>query len=443
MLKRFTNMQIIALGFLLLVILGTALLLLPFASAPGEPTTLMQAFFTSVSASCVTGLVLVDTATHWSLFGQLVILFLIQVGGLGVITIATVFLSFARKNLGLKNRSLMAESINSDGIAGLKALTKRIFRGTFLFEGTGALVLCIPFIREFGFLRGVYYAVFHSISAFCNAGFDLMGVRAKFSSFETLQDDLIVNLVFMWLITVGGIGFAVWTDVLSHKIRFKRYALHTKIVLTVSFALTFGGALLFYVFERNKMFADVSAGRAVLRSFFQSVTCRTAGFNTISLSELSTPSVLLSCFLMLVGGSTGSTAGGIKTTTLAVVLLFLFSGLRSRNKAQVFGRTLNENAVKKASGVITFNVALIIIAAIFITALQPLPLPDVLIETFSAMGTVGMSTGITRLLHPIGKCLIAGLMFCGRVGSVTLASAFLQKRAHAKISYPVEDISLG
>lgn len=442
-LKKLTNVQIIAIGFFLLVLLGALLLLLPFASAPGEHTGILTALFTSVSASCVTGLVTVDTATHWSLFGQIVIILLIQIGGLGFITIATVFLSFARKNLGLKNRSLMAESINTETLSGFKSFTRRILKGTLLFEGIGALLLSGPFIRDFGFAKGLYYAVFHSVSAFCNAGFDLMGVRGKISSFESYKNDVVVNLVFCALITVGGVGFSVWEDFRIHKFRFKRFSLHSKIVLTVSLILTFGGALLFYLFEARLLFRDVSVGKGMLYALFQSVTCRTAGFNTIDLSGISGPSVLLSCFLMLIGGSTGSTAGGIKTTTIAVVFIFLFTGLRKQKNAQIFGRTLNENTPRKASGIICFNLSMIFIACTVLTAVQKLPLPDVLFEVFSAMGTVGMSTGITRTLAPVSLCVIMLLMFCGRVGSVTLASAFLEKRAAPKISYPVEEINLG
>ena len=440
--KKLSNMQIIAIGFFLLALLGAALLMLPFASVQGEKTDILTALFTSVSASCVTGLVTVDTATHWSLFGQIVILFLIQIGGLGFITIATVFLSFARKNLGLKNRALMAESINATTIAGLRSLTVRIVKGTLIFEGAGAVLLCIPFIREFGVARGIYYAVFHSVSAFCNAGFDLIGVKQKFISFEGFADDWIVNIVFMFLITVGGIGFSVWEDVRIYKLRFKRYSLHTKIVLCVSAILTFGGALLFALFERET-FAGLSFGQVFLRSMFQSVTCRTAGFNTIDLSALSTPSVLLSCILMFIGGSAGSTAGGIKTTTIAAVFIFLFAGLRAKRSPQLFGRTLRDDTVRKASGVICFNFSLIFLATLLITAVQPLAIGDVLFETFSAMGTVGMTTGITRALLPVSRLAIMVLMFSGRVGSVTLASAFLEKRAAPKVNYPAEDINIG
>ena len=443
MLKKLTNMQIIALGFFLLVLIGTVLLLLPFASVPGEPTSVLAALFTSVSASCVTGLVLVDTATHWTMFGQIVILLLIQIGGLGFITIATVFLSFARKNLGLKNRSLMAESINATSLAGLRTLTKRILLGTLLFEGVGAVLLSIPFIKDFGWARGIYYAVFHSVSAFCNAGFDLMGIRSRFASFTDYADHWLVNLVLIALITIGGIGFAVWEDVRIHKWKFKRYSLHSKIVLIVSAILTFGGAALFYLFEWNHLFSDVSVGGGILRALFQSVTCRTAGFNTIDLGRLSVPSVLLSCLLMFIGGSAGSTAGGIKTTTFAVMFIFLFTALRARKRPQLLGRSLHDAAIKKSANIITFNLSLIILSLLVISFVQPVSLPDLLLEMFSAMGTVGMSTGFTRLLSPIAKCVVIVLMFCGRVGSVTLASAFLEKRAEPKVAYPTEEIKLG
>ena len=442
-LKKLTNIQIIAIGFFLLVILGALLLMLPFATAAGERTSFLTALFTSVSATCVTGLVVVDTATHWTLFGQIVLLVLIQTGGLGFVTIATVFLSFARKNLGLKNRALMAESINAVTIAGIRPLTKRIVKWTLLFEAAGAAVLCIPFIKDFGVRRGIYYAVFHAVSAFCNAGFDLMGRQEPFGSFTGYADNIIVNVVFIVLITVGGVGFLVWEDIRIHKQRLKRYTLHTKIVLIVSSVLLVGGAALFYLFEYRGVLEGLPFGGAALRALFQSVTCRTAGFNTVDLAALSPASVLLSCFLMFVGGSTGSTAGGIKTTTLAVVLIYLFTDLRARRRPQLLGRSLNDAAVKKASGIITFNLSLAVFAAVAITAAQRLPVSDVLFEVFSAIGTVGMSTGVTRALSPFSLCMIMLLMFCGRVGSVTLASAFLEKRAEPRIQCPEEEIRLG
>ena len=251
-----------------------------------------------------------------------------------------------------------------------------------------------------------------------------------------------MNIVFMALITVGGVGFSVWEDIRKYQLRWIRYSLHTKIVLCVSAFLTFGGAILFCIFEREG-FRDLSFGQAFLRSMFQSVTCRTAGFNTIDLSSISTPSVLLSCVLMFIGGSAGSTAGGIKTTTIASVFIFLFAGLRAQRAPQLFGRTMKDDTVRKASGVICFNCTLIILASLVLTTVQKLSLGDVLFETFSAMGTVGMTTGITRALVPVSQLAIMTLMFSGRVGSVTLASAFLEKRAAPRVNYPSEDVNIG
>ncbi|MBR5410795.1 MAG: Trk family potassium uptake protein [Clostridia bacterium] len=442
-LKKMTNVQIITIGFLLLALIGACLLSLPIASRDRTWTPFLPSLFTSVSASCVTGLIVVDTATHWSLFGQIVIITLIQIGGLGFITIATAFLSFMRKGLGLKSRALMAESVNTGRIAGLRGYVRYIVKGAILIESAGTVLLAIPFIREFGVWKGIYYGVFHSISAFCNAGFDLMGVKEPFSSLVSYCDRAYINIVFILLITVGGIGFQVWEDVRKYRWRLKRYSLHSKLVLVVSAVLTFGGAFAYYVFERNALFADVGVGEALLSALFQSVTCRTAGFNTVDLSKLSDPSALLSCFLMFIGGSPGSTAGGIKTTTLAIMFIYLVSSLRSSaGEPQLFGRSLDPAGLRKASGVVCFNFSLVMIASFVISA-YGLPLTQVLFEAFSAMGTVGMSMGITRELPNIGLVLIMLLMFCGRVGSVTLASALLEKRVRPKVQYPKEDINIG
>ena len=444
--KRFelSNVQIIALGFLLLILFGTGLLMLPFSSAAGETTSLYQALFTAVSASCVTGLVVVDTATHWSVFGQLVILFMIQTGGLGFVSIATVFLSFARKNLGLRSRSLMAESINTERIAGLRGFVKRIILGTVLIEGAGALILLQPFVPVFGWRRGIYYAVFHSVSAFCNAGFDLMGAKyGPFSSFVSFTGSLPLNITFILLITVGGIGFFVWEDVCRYRFRFRRYSLTSKIVIVTSLILTFGGAVLFYLFEAGHALKDLPAGEKIVAALFQSVTCRTAGFNTADLEQLTDPSILLSSLLMLIGGSPGSTAGGIKTTSIAVIYIFLYSSMRRRRSADVFRRSLPDTAIKKATGVAVFNLSLILLASLVLSAQGDLGLRDVLFEAFSAMGTVGMSTGITRSLTVFSGSAIMMLMFCGRVGSITLASAILERRAPPAVRLPEEVVTIG
>ena len=442
-LDKLSHLQVIALGFLLMITVGTVLLMLPVSSRTREVTPFLTALFTSTSASCVTGLVLVDTGTYWSLFGQLVIITLIQLGGLGIITVATLFFSFADKNMGLRKRAIMAESINTTHIAGLKGLTRRIVLGTLLFEGVGAVLLSVRFVRDFGFLKGVYFGIFHSVSAFCNAGFDLLGCTTPYCSFVDYSDDILVNVTLMALITIGGIGFLVWSDLQHNKFRINRYQLHTKLVLTVSFVLTFGGALLFWLFERKGILAGLSAKEQILDSLFSSVTCRTAGMNTVEISDLSSPSKLLMCFLMYVGGSSGSTAGGVKTTTLAVALIYMFAGLRGVRKPVVFGRTLSGEVGKKALCVILFNFLLAFTGTLLITAVQDLPVMDTIYETSSAMGTVGITTGITRELGTVSRLMIIFLMYCGRVGSTSFALALFEKRAEPPVTYPAEDITVG
>ena len=442
-LPKLSHIQVIALGFLLMIAAGTLLLMLPVSSRSREVTPFLTALFTSTSASCVTGLVLVDTGTYWSLFGQLVILTLIQLGGLGIITIATLFFSLADKNMGLRKRAIMAESINTTHIAGLKGLTRRIVLGTLFFEGVGAVLLSIRFIRDFGPLKGIWFGVFHSISAFCNAGFDVLGETAPYCSFVDYSDDLLVNLTLITLITVGGIGFLVWSDLKLNKFRWRRYQLHTKLVLCVSAILTFCGALLFWLYERDGSLAGLSVKEQILDSLFSSVTCRTAGMNTVEISDLSTPSKLLMSFLMFVGGSSGSTAGGIKTTTLAVALFYMIAGLRGVRRPVVFGRTISGDTGKKAMCVLMINFLLAFTGTVIISAAQELPALDVIYETASAMGTVGLTAGITRDLVTVSRLTIIFLMYCGRVGSTSFALALFEKRAEPPVTYPVEDITVG
>ena len=442
-LPKLSHIQVIALGFLLMIAVGTALLMLPIAAHSREVTPFLTALFTSTSASCVTGLVLVDTGTYWSLFGQLVILALIQLGGLGIITIAMLFFSFADRNIGLRKRAIMAESINTTHIAGLKGLIRQIVLGTLLFEGVGAALLSVRFIREFGPLKGVWFGVFHSVSAFCNAGFDVLGETGQYCSFVDYSDDLLVNLTLMALITVGGVGFLVWADLKKNGFRWRRYQLHTKLVLCVSAILTFGGALLFWLLEREGVLAGLSAKEQILDSLFSSVTCRTAGMNTVEISDLSTPSKLLMSFLMFVGGSSGSTAGGVKTTTLAVALFYMAAGLRGVRQPAVFGRTISGETGKKAMCVLMINFLLAFTGTVIISAAQQLPALDVIYETASAMGTVGLTVGVTRDLVTVSRLVIVFLMFCGRVGSTSFALALFEKRAAPPVRYPEEDITVG
>lgn len=441
--SRLTQTQFIASGFLAIIAAGTFLLMLPVSSRSGETGNFLNCLFTAASASCVTGLVVYDTWTHWSLFGQLVILAMIQIGGLGFVTIG-VFLSIVlRRKIGLKERGLMQESVNTLQIGGVVRLAKKIIVGTAVFEGAGALILALRFIPEYGPGRGVYYGVFHSISAFCNAGFDLMGWQGEYNSLVNYSGDWVINLVVMALIVIGGIGFIVWDDLSRNGLHVKKYLLHTKIVLLTTAVLIFGGAGLFYLFERGNLMADMDAGEKLLTSLFASVTARTAGFNTIDVGAMTDSSKLWNVILMFIGGSPGSTAGGVKTTTIVVLYLYLLSTIRRTYGVNAFGRRLEEDALKHAAAIFMINLTMALGAGIFIMATQNLPMPDVLLETFSAIGTVGMSTGVTRELNTLSRIVVIFLMYCGRVGSLSFALSFTQQKRIAKVKQPMERITIG
>lgn len=442
--RKFSQTRIIALGFLTIIALGTILLMLPFASQNGESAGFVPALFTAVSSSCVTGLVVLDTATSWSLFGQIVIICLIQVGGLGFMTIATMFSMLLKRKMGLREKEIMVESINTEHIGSIRNITGKIIAGTAIFEGAGALLLATRFIPEFGWAKGIWYSVFHSISAFCNAGFDLMGIREPYSSFVDFSDDPVIILTLSLLIIIGGIGFLVWDDVSRKKLKFKRYQLHTKIVLTVTAILLVVPTVLFLVFERNFTNEGLTIGHSLLNSAFDSVTARTAGFNSTDTASLSPASKILTVFLMFIGGSPGSTAGGIKTTTLAVIAMSTFNGITRRQSKGIFGRRLEKDAIHKASSVVFTNMSLAIFGVIAILAIQPeIDIGDIIFECASAIGTVGMTTGITRDLETASRLIVAFLMFCGRVGSVSFALALMEKKAAPPVKNPREKITIG
>ncbi len=435
--------QFIAVGFFVLIMTGTLLLMLPFSSRDRQSMDFLGALFTATSASCVTGLVVADTWTQWSLFGQIVIITMIQIGGLGFITIGVYVSILLRRRIGLKMRGLMQESTSALNIGGIVRLAKKIIVGTAIFEGGGALLLSIRFIPQYGFFRGVFYSVFHAISAFCNAGFDLMGHEQPYNSLSAYYDDWLVNLVIMSLIIIGGIGFVVWDDLSKKKLNVRKYLLQTKIVLLTTGVLVFGGAGIFYLLEKDLLMADMSVSGKILSSLFSSVTARTAGFNSIDTGALSDGSKFLTMILMFIGGSPGSTAGGIKTTTIVVLFLFVNSSIRRTYGVNVFGRRLDEEAVKQASSVLTINLFLALFVSLVIMGVQHLPLSDTLFETFSAIGTAGMTTGVTRDLVPLSKFLIIILMYCGRIGSMSFALSFTQQKRITRVQNPLESISVG
>ena len=442
--RKFSHTRLIAMGYISIIIIGTILLMLPIASKSGESAGFVTALFTAVSTSCVTGLVVVDTATNWTLFGQIVIITLIQIGGVGCMTIATLFSIFRKRKMGLRAREVMVESINTEHIGSIMNLTKKIVAGTAIFEGIGAVLLATRFIPEFGWAKGIWYSVFHSVSAFCNAGFDLMGIKEKFTSLVPFADDAVVILTISFLVIIGGIGFLVWDDVSKKKLKFKYYQLHTKIVLTVTAILLAVPTVLFLIFERDFTNEGLGIGQSILNSIFDSVTARTAGFNSTDTAALAPASKILTVFLMFIGGSPGSTAGGIKTTTLAVIAMSTFNGITHRQSQGIFGRRLEKDAIHKASSVVFTNMSLAIIGIIAILAIQPsLDIGDIIFECVSAIGTVGMTTGITSDLATASRLIIAFLMFCGRVGSVSFALALMEKKAAPPVKNPREKITIG
>lgn len=441
--KKFSRMQIIALGFLSIIIIGTLLLMLPFASKDGHSAGLVNALFTATSATCVTGLVVFDTFAHWTVFGQVVILILIQVGGLGFVTLGMFLSLLLKRKIGLSEREMLHESVSAMSVSGMVKLTKEIIVGTICIEGIGAIILSLRFIKDFGIGRGIYYGIFHSISAFCNAGFDLIGIKSEYSSFTSYVGDPVVNITIIALIIIGGIGFLVWDDILKHKLEFKKYMLHTKLVLVSTAALIIGGTILFFIFEYSNTLEGMPVGTKILASLFSSVTPRTAGFNTIDTGMLSDSSKLLTMLLMFIGGSPGSTAGGIKTTTALVIFLTLVSSLRKETGTNVFSRRIELEAIRKATMVFFLSILMVITASLIICSVQNLALTDVLFESFSAMGTVGMTTGITRELNTISRIVIILLMYSGRIGSLTFALSFGDKRIAKQIVMPSERINIG
>ncbi len=438
-----SHAQTMALGFLIVIVVGTFLLTTPIANRSGEWSSPLKALFTATSASCVTGLVVADTYQNWTVFGQIVILAMIQIGGLGFITITVMLSLILRRKISLETRNLIQESVSSMQLSGMVKMVKKIIKGTLIVEAVGAVLLSIRFIPRMGILTGIYNGIFHSISAFCNAGFDLMGRYEAYSSLVSYSDDIIVNITIMLLIIIGGIGFIVWDDIVRNGIHFKKYYLHTKLVLISTAILVFGGAILFYVFESGNTMSDMGIRGKILSSFFASVTPRTAGFNTIDVAGMTQASKVLTCTLMFIGGSPGSTAGGIKTTTLFVLLIFIWSNIRHKSGSNILGRRISDEDIKKASMVFIINLSLAVIATIAISAMQSFKLDDLLLEVYSAIGTVGLSTGITRDLNSISQIIIILLMYCGRIGSMTFALSFAYKKECAPVQYPVERVNVG
>ena len=430
---RITSFQIILLGFAGMILLGALLLFLPFSARPGEQTSFTGALFTSTSAVCVTGLIVYDTAAHWSGFGQAVILLLIQIGGMGVVTLVAWLSLLLGKKIGLFGRDLMKESVAASQLGGITRLVRFIARGLFAVEGAGALLLLPVFCRDHGW-RGIWLAVFHAVSAFCNAGFDLTG-----NSLVPYLSDPYLNAVIMLLIVAGGIGFRVWDDLLRHGFRLRRYRPQSRLVLRVSALLILLPAVFFFFFE----YSALPLRERILASLFQSVTARTAGFNTTDLSAMSETGRAMMIPLMLIGGSPGSTAGGLKTTTFAVLIASAFAVFRRKDKAEIVGRSVDHETVKNASALLLLYLLLFLAGGVAISLIERLPLGICLFETASAVGTVGVSAGITGSLGTASRIILILLMYFGRVGGLTAlyAAGFSQQKRYSRL--PSETFTIG
>ena len=443
---RLTPVRLLVLGYLAIILIGTILLILPPASKMDGGAPFMEALFTAVSASCVTGLILHDTYLYWSTFGQIVILVLIQMGGIGFMTVVFAFWKLGRKKIGLKERVFMQESVNAPAVGGMMRLTMTILIGTILFEVLGAILLCFRFIPDFGWGKGIWIAVFTSISAFCNAGFDLMGANnVEFASLTAYSGDPIVCLVVPFLIIVGGLGFFVWEDLKENRFHFRRYALHTKVVLVTTTLLILIPTLLFILAE-----SDLPWQERIFSSFFTAVSPRTAGFNVLPLSgpgAVKNVVIFTTIALMFVGGSSGSTAGGIKTNTFAVLFLSLLSLLRGKHSVECFGRRIDEENIKNASQFVTLYLLLASLGVILICLFEQnnsavSSLSSVVFEVFSAIGTVGLTLGITPFLSIGSEIDLTILMYLGRVGCLTFMLSLRSLNAPTT-TLPMEKVRIG
>ena len=441
---RVSPARIIIGGFLLLILLGTALLMLPCSTRGQGGTSFFDALFTATSATCVTGLVVRDTASCWSGFGQLVILLLIQVGGMGVVTMAVAIFIFSGKRIGLKQRWVMQESISAPQVGGIVRMTGFILKTAFAMEGIGAAILALRFCPRFGLWRGLWYSVFHSVSAFCNAGFDLMGEEAPFFSLTGYTGDPVVNLTVVLLVVVGGLGFMTWQDIAAHRLRFQAYRLQSKLILVTTAGLLTFGFLFFLLYEfRLPQWDGLSLGEKVLAALFQSVTPRTAGFNTVDLAQMSETGRLLTILLMLTGGSPGSTAGGFKTTTLAVLILSAAAVFQRQRSARCFGRRVQEPALQSACAIFLLYISLFLTGGMLICCMDHVPLMDSLFEAASAIGTVGLSLGGTARFSLASRMILVFLMYFGRVGGLTMIYAFTAGNGTSVSQFPQEPVTVG
>ena len=436
---RLSGAQTILLGFVLLILAGAFLLMLPFSSRSGEWTSVTDALFTATSASCVTGLVLYDTWSHWTWFGQLVILSLIQIGGMGVVTMTTVLSKIVGKRLGLQARTTMQEAVSAPNLGEIMKYTRFIFLGCMIFEVLGAVALSPVFISEYGPLKGIWLSVFTSISAFCNAGFDLNGTHGEFSSMTPYMDNPVVVITLVFLILTGGLGFLTWMDIRKHGFKFYKYSTQSKLIIVMELLLVFIPMIYLWFGE----YGDYPANQRFLASLFQAVTPRTAGFNTTDYNDFSGTGVVMTIILMLIGGAPGSTAGGMKITTITILFLTMLAFFKREKSPAIFKRRITTEAIYGAVAVFMLDVMLAVLGSMSIARIEHRAFLTALFESASAVGTVGLSMGITPTLHTVSKFILIILMYTGRVGGLTLVFAAITRKSTGNRQYPADNIAVG
>lgn len=439
---KLKGVQILALGFLAVILIGGTILTLPISSANGEYTNFLDALFTSTSAVCVTGLVTLDTGTHWSMFGQTIIMLLIEIGGLGFMSFTTLIAIILGKKITLRDRLILQDAMNTFSIQGLVKMVQYVLTFTITVQLSGALLFSTQFIPQYGIGKGLFYSLFHSISAFCNAGFDLFG---NFSSLTSYSSNWVVILVVSALIIIGGIGFAVWIEIYNFK-SIKKLSIHSKMVILVTTILIVGGTILMFIFEHNNpnTLANMNMGDKILNSFFAAVTPRTAGFNSISTDGMTNAGNFLTIILMFIGGSPGSTAGGIKTTTIGVLLVTVICVIRGRDDAEAFKKRFPKELIYKAFTLFFIGGALVIGATMLLSYTEKgASFLSLLYETTSAFGTVGLTVGLTQKLTEVGKVLIMIMMYLGRVGPLTVVLSLMRNKKNNGVRYPEGKILIG
>jgi trk system potassium uptake protein TrkH len=436
---RLSGAQTILLGFIILILAGAFLLMLPFSSRSGEWTSITDALFTATSASCVTGLVLYDTWSHWTWFGQLVIISLIQIGGMGVVTMTTVLSKIVGKRLGLQARTTMQEAVSAPNLGEIMKYTRFIFLGCLIFEALGAIAMSPVFISEYGPLKGIWLSVFTSISAFCNAGFDLNGTHGEFSSMTPYMDNPIIVITLVFLILTGGLGFLTWMDIRKHGFKFYKYSTQSKLILVMELILVLVPMVYLWFGE----YSGYPANQRFLASLFQAVTPRTAGFNTTDYNDFSGTGVVMTVILMLIGGAPGSTAGGMKITTVTILFLTMLAFFKREKSPAVFKRRITTEAIYGAVAVFMLDIMLAVLGSMSIAKIEHRAFLTALFESASAVGTVGLSMGITPTLHTISKYILIILMYTGRVGGLTLVFAAITRKSTGNRQYPADNIAVG